>query len=65
MSENEAKVLVQIEREEARFLKTIAAGQGELKKIMVKAKAEGSVIPGPRLLCTALLALCIQLSDRA
>lgn len=46
VAKNEAKILTQIEREEARFLSTIAGGEGELKKMTAKAKADGAMLAG-------------------
>ena len=46
VKDNERQIREEIEREEAKFLKTIAAGQGELKKHMDKAKASNAPISG-------------------
>ena len=48
VKENERRIQEQIDLEEKRFLKTIAAGEAELQKAIGKAKEAGSdkVLPG-------------------
>ena len=46
MKQNERRVLEQMGLEEERFLKTIAAGEGELEKVMTKAQASNTPLPG-------------------
>ena len=46
VKQNERRVLEQMGLEEERFLKTIAAGEGELEKVMAKAKASNTPLPG-------------------